>query len=149
MAKAKERKIVFLIELKTDDSSRNSKQDWYLRNSLKIGFDQLLEGIRGIYAATNHKNKYDNLLNELERLGFIKAEINQNIRIIRTEYQTRLVYIQPNVKDDKELSIGFEEIADIIEKRQDALSMRFSKSLREWRKSKAGEKYISWIMHAA
>jgi hypothetical protein len=140
VVKVKNEKRIILIELKTDDASRRPEQDCNLKKALSKDFDQLLEGVKKIYDATDYKEKYKHLLNELERLGFIQVENGEHIRIVKDQYQTRLVYIQPNVKDDNELSIGFEEIADIIEKRKDPLSLRFSRSLREWRKSKAGEK---------
>lgn len=139
VAKAKNDKIVILIELKTDDASRRPEQDDYLKKALAKRFDQLLEGVIKIYDATNFKKKYNHLLRELERLGFIKVESGGNIRVAKDEYKTSMVFIQPNAKSEDKQSIGFEEIANIIEKRQDPLSLRFSKSLREWSKSKAGE----------
>lgn len=139
VAKASKEKRVFLIELKTDDTSRRSKQDWYLQRSKEVGFETLLEGVKRIYQATDYKKKYDHLLGGLEKLGFISVGPNRSIQIIKAEYKIEVVYIQPNVSDNQELSIGFNEIANIVEKRQDSLSVRFSQSLRKWAKNKAGE----------
>ena len=63
---------VYLIELKTDQRSRRAKQDLYLKNASEIKVKGLVDGLIKIYEATNQKVKYDNLLDKIEKIIWIK-----------------------------------------------------------------------------
>ena len=139
LAKAKGSNKVILIELKTDDSSRRTKQDWYLERAKEVGIVKLLYGLREIYHATNSKKKYRCLLDKLRNIGLITLEAGGEIGVVETEYDIQTVYIQPNNREKQKNVISFYEAAEIIERHGDELSQRFSMSLREWADVKAGE----------
>lgn len=46
---------VFFIELKTDNSSRRDKQDWYIEMAKKNNIVDLINGVLDIYKATSSK----------------------------------------------------------------------------------------------
>lgn len=139
LAKVKNSDTVIFVELKTDDSSRRSKQDWYLQRAKEVGVVKLLHGLREIYEATGYKKKYRCLLGKLQEMGLIVLNPDETIEIIEVKYEIQVVYIQPNNRDGKENVISFREIAEIIEQQGDELSLRFAQSLREWASVRAGE----------
>jgi hypothetical protein len=63
-----------LLELKTDRSSRNEKQDGYLRDAKDAGLPKLLQGVLNLFNATRAKRKYFHLLQLLEQLNLIKMD---------------------------------------------------------------------------
>lgn len=145
----------FLIELKTDLSSRNDTQDTYLIQSKELGIPTLLDGVQLIFKATNAKRKYFCLLQQLEDLKqitipqkmkeIIKRKSLQGITsaaddiTITTKVQSiQIIYIQQNGNGNN--IINFEEFASIIENINDSIAPRFAKSLREWASTQAGSK---------
>jgi len=56
LARASDGKSIIFVELKTDESSRRDKQDWYLERAKQVGMVELLEGIRKIHKATKSMN---------------------------------------------------------------------------------------------
>ena len=121
---------VLLIELKTDISSKNDGQDDYLDRAVKMNIKALIDGIILIYAATNKKNKYNYLIDELTDIGWIEKEGETLINISR-DYKIRKVYIQPSgIGDD---IINFDDIINALEDIDDGISKRFSKSLINWK----------------
>jgi hypothetical protein len=143
----------FLVELKTDSSSRRTKQDEYLEAARQIGLHKLLEGVVRIVKATQAKHKYCCLLRMLADIELLRLpaelaapspkldarEINRllpAIEIIAPEPELRIQYLQPQA--DGSDDINFEELASWLEGRSDAVAARFAKSLREWKAITAG-----------
>ena len=122
-------KKVFLIELKTDDSSRRDKQDWYLDSVKKNNIKNLVDGVLEICKATNSKKKYGNLLTLLSQIGWVDKSLTTNTS---NDYLIEVVYIQPNSDDSDKTIITFREIVDYLSDNKDELSRRFSQSLIEW-----------------
>ncbi|MFV0536642.1 MAG: hypothetical protein ACK5M3_04625 [Dysgonomonas sp.] len=121
---------VFFVELKTDDSSRRDKQDWYLREAKKKNIINLVDGILDINRATQAKKKYGYLLSKLETMGWIDKSTNTNLS---SNYDVTIVYIQPNRKeDDSDLIITFSEISEYLSEYTDPITKRFCKSLTRW-----------------
>lgn len=124
---------VYLVELKTDTLSRRSKQDWYLGKAREINTAGLVNGLIKIYKATNQKNKYMNLLRELERLGWITFD-NQQIINTSKPNDIQILYIQPEKHpDDTEEVITFDDIISILKTNTDDVSSRFIHSLERWK----------------
>ena len=75
---SKEKDIVYLIELKTDNDSFDKAQYRRMKKAKKVinenGFGVMLENIIDIYKAGKYSNKYFNLLSLLATLGFIEKE---------------------------------------------------------------------------
>lgn len=137
LAKVKGENILYLIELKTDQSSRRDKQDWYLEKAKEAGSVLLLEGLELIYKATNAKKKYRYLFEELERMGLLSISGNDRIQPNPNPYDIKVIYIQPNNPGGQENTIDSVTIAEIIEEHSDEIRKRFGKSLREWAEVKA------------
>ncbi len=149
--------VVYLVELKTDPRSRRNEQDVYLAKAAEAGIAALLEGIRDIVLATNHRRKYFHLLNELSKLGLLRlppdlenqmfSKSKPNVvsllrEISFTEVQPKLevVYIQPLPSETSD-HIDFECFAKYVAAHPDPLSQRFSESLLRWRTA-AGEREV-------
>lgn len=158
VAVSKKGDIAYLIELKTDGSSRRDSQDKYLLAAQTVGMKALLEGVVKIFNATQAKRKYFHLLKQLENMGQIVIPTNMNeiilrksligineasksIQIVTQVAKCKILYIQP--KGEAENIISFREFAGIIENNNDSLSRRFSQSLREWAKITAGQQTSS------
>jgi hypothetical protein len=58
---------------------------------------------------------------------------------IHSEYEIEIVYIQPNNPYAQENVITFKDIAEIVERHGDPVSIRFVESLRRWADTKAGD----------
>jgi hypothetical protein len=122
------KKEVFLIELKTDMSSRRQTQDDYLLKAKALNIPGLMEGLLKIYKATRQKTKYQCLFTELENLGWLQktnsAYLNKSC-----EYKTSVIYIQPD--NDRELKniISFSDYVTLLNTKNDPLRQRFKESL--------------------
>jgi hypothetical protein len=140
LAKVKGKNSVVFLELKTDDSSRRGKQDWYLNRAQEVGLVSLLNGLKKICRATSAKGKYRFLLEKLQSMGLLAVTKEGDIHIAPVEYSSKVVYLQPNNVDGKENVVSFREAAEIIERENDDLSERFAQSLREWARIEAGRR---------
>lgn len=127
--------IAYLVELKTDEASVNQKQDDRLASLLRrqdVGervFDAvILEGIKSIAQATNHRWKYRCLLKALEEAGVIE-DLPPQLRDAKSSAQLRglnrditagvklkqhpkvqVVYIVPNDRAAQSLPQGVAKI---------------------------------------
>lgn len=131
---------VLFVELKTDDKSRRDKQDWYLQAAQKEGMQSLLEGLRKIYRATDAKDKYRHLLRALQAANLIQRVDGHGFDILPDPNEISILYLQPHGEGSD--TITFQELSEFVGKKQDALSKRFSESLREWSSSPAGANCI-------
>ncbi|MFC1936766.1 hypothetical protein ACFLYP_03775 [Chloroflexota bacterium] len=139
-AKVKGEKKVIFVELKTDDSSRRDEQDLYLERVQEVGLANLLNGLQSIYKATKSKRKYKFLLDKLMELDLLTIADDGKFKPIQEDCSITVVYLQPNNFDEERNVISFDEVAEIIEQKNDCLSNRFAQSLREWARVKAGER---------
>jgi hypothetical protein len=131
LAKSKDGDTIVFIELKTDMKSRNDKQDKFIRDAKEIGIERILNGLDQIYKASKSKNKYRRLFEKLTEMKLIKwdkgkSKIMEGVK--KSEIQ--IVYLQPEGKNVNEIS--FNDIAGVIEKKDDEFSKRFAKSVRKW-----------------
>jgi hypothetical protein len=138
LAKAKNCKRLFFVELKTDEGSRRIAQDSYLERAKLVGIEKLLEGLGMICQATTSKKKYHHLLGHLDELGLIHIVSNGVFDINPGEYEIDIVYIQPNNLYGLENVISFKTFAEVVERHGDEVSLRFAESLRRWGDTKAG-----------
>ena len=147
-----------LIELKTDATSRNTKQDRYLEAARSAELVDLLNGTVTIFRATRAKRKYYCLLDRLAKMGLL--EIPQRFRVLmsggnlrgvteesrqviptakaRNVSDRRKLYIQPSKTRPEDIS--FEDFASVVESHEDPFSQRFAQSLIRWAELKAGRK---------
>ncbi len=154
LAFSEDNKIAFLIELKTDMSSRRDKQDYYLRAVTNIGLVGLIHGLVKIFRATKVKRKYFHLFKMLEeaRIVELPSELEplvfsnsmrgvnaliRDVKIIAPVGQMKVIYLQPT--GEGENVINFNEFASLIEQRRDPITLRFVESLKTWSKVKAGD----------
>ena len=151
-------KVIFL-ELKTDNSSRQKKQDWYLQAAKEAGLGNLLKGLIDIFVATKSREKYYHLFLMLKNIGLlnfdpmletkirerqtateVEAEINK-IEVMVNEksgMKPEILYIQPEGTATN--IVNFENVAEVILKKyNDPVSIEFAKALTHWSKTKAGD----------
>ena len=132
---SQEKRIVYLVELKTDMNSRREKQDWYLKRAQEINVKGLVDGLFKIYHATHQKRKYTYLFHVLENLGWLFGVGEETICNFGAMYQMEILYIQPEKHPDDILSnvITFEEIISILSANPDPVAKRFVDSLKRWK----------------
>lgn len=148
VAMASDRSKAFLVELKTDSSSRREKQDKYLKAAQSAGLRALLGGVIQIVRATQHKHKYVCLLRLLADLQLLQlpAELDEavqskhwasginacldDVEIAASDMPLEIVYVQPKAHKGDE--VGFDEIATCLDGLNDPLAERFATSLRNW-----------------
>ena len=123
---------VYLIELKTDQWSRREKQDWYLERASKIKVKGLVNGLLKIYKATKQKVKYNNLLDKIEKIGWIERD-NKTIKNQNIEIKPSVIYIQPLNKENIESIISYDDIIKALSDLNDPLTKRFIESLEKWK----------------
>jgi len=145
---AEDRSRAYLIELKTDSSSRRSSQDLYLARARELGFTALLEGLVTIVHRTTACRKYYHLLCLLEDLGFLRLPDGlaeqiypsitlqgrrqlREITIEPVEPAIEVVYLQPEPHAN-EACIDFEFFASCLDSLDDPLSEVFRAHLRRW-----------------
>jgi hypothetical protein len=143
----------YLIELKTDDKSRDPEEDKDLMAAMGVGFEALLFGLVKIIYTTKAKRKYYQLINMLANLGFysIPGELHElfasnNLRGIAKCIElisvqnapriTKALYIQPNGSDPS--IINFAKVASVLEESRSPVARRFAVSLRSWSETEAG-----------
>ncbi len=124
---------VLFVELKTNINSKRDTQDDNMKKAQKKGIYKILEELRPIYGATNKKNKYRALFDELEKAELIKRLNGDEYEVIE-KGQISIIYILPKPDGSYENVITFQELAEYIETKPDELSQRFAQSLREWGK---------------
>jgi len=123
---------VYLIELKTDQRSRREKQDLYLKHASELKIEGLVRGLIKIYEATNQKVKYENLLDKIENIGWIKRD-KKIVKNLNIEVEPSIIYIQPLNEENKESIISFDNIINALSDSNDLLTKRFVKSLEKWK----------------
>jgi hypothetical protein len=157
LAFSEDRKIAFLIELKTDIGSRREKQDYYLQAVKNIGLVGLIHGLVKIFQATKIKRKYFHLFKMLENAGIVElpsqlqslvfsenmSGVNALIRDVKITApvgQMKVVYIQPT--GEAEQIINFMEFASLIKGIGGPVTQRFVESLKTWSNIKAGDLHV-------
>ena len=129
LAYSKESEEVYLIELKTDENSRNDKQDWYLEEAANLKVEGLVKGITEIFKATRQKQKYKNLLEKIKKMGWIEKDNADNWKNINLS----VIYIQPLNKDKEKNIISFDDIKKALSDSEDTLTKRVVDSLGTWK----------------
>ena len=138
---SKDRKMAFLVELKTDMDSLRESQSQYLLDTRRVGLKALVKGVIEIWEATKKKEKYGHLLYLLSKLGLVSppSSRNGNLRnafdgvqatVDKQDWEIKIVYIQPTEKPDFEY-IYFDEVADVVQERGE-LGCIFANYLRQW-----------------
>lgn len=143
----------FLIELKTDNSSRREGQDEYLKDAMKTGLQKLVQDVLTVARASLAKRKYAHLLTRMHALGLIHiptTELPQegelpSPRICQcAEIQAtcgtprmQIVYLQPasttkQADDDSMHVLTFDQLAEFLSRYEDPVARRFRESLRAW-----------------
>ncbi|MCB0200712.1 MAG: hypothetical protein H6649_12920 [Caldilineae bacterium] len=153
--------VAILVELKTDEKSRNLAQDEALFAAHKVGLPTLVSGIVDIFKSSScDKRKYFYLLEYLENLGLVRlpsdlkeimsrarlqgvTKASQQITVTAKASETRILYVQPTGSDPDVLS--FEDFRTVVLKHDDPVSLRFATSLAEWAHTKAGEMQLPGI----
>ncbi|MCA9597700.1 MAG: hypothetical protein KC776_30515 [Myxococcales bacterium] len=142
----------YLLELKTAQTSRRTKQDQYLELAKKAGLRAIVDGVIAVAAASSSKylQKYLHLLSDLSALGLVEVpaqlydEVFPSVRARATrglaqvrnlvgtpEPPLRILYVQPEAESAAN-TIGFAEYAAIVNGHDDDVSRAFARALRQW-----------------
>ncbi len=150
-----------LVELKTDEKSRNLVQDEALLAAHRVGVPTLVCGVVDIFRSPScDKRKYFYLLEYLEILGLVQlpadlkeimsrprlqgvTKVSQQIIVTAKASETRILYVQPTGGGPTILS--FEDFRTVVLKHGDPSSLRFAISLAEWAHTKAGKRQMPGI----
>ena len=154
---SKDRSMAYLVELKTDASSRRDSQDDYLARARGAGLPCILEGIKAITLKTTAHQKYYHLLASLAELGLMslpadledylyplpRPGLTERLRQVTVEVQDpgptiEVIYLQPQETIGVRC-IDFETFAAYVDRFDDPVSREFSVALRRWAEVSAGE----------
>lgn len=97
----------YLVEFKTDSSSRRDVQDIYLQQAKAVGVRAIMDGIEKIANVSIYKKKYKHLLDKLQSLGMLG--------VVSDHLQFEIVYVQPSNRNSEPNVIDFEWIADWLD----------------------------------
>ena len=146
-----------LVELKTDERSRQKEQDEYLAAAQRVGLPALLSGLIETFRAkgmeSDIRHKYYRLLGTLDRIGILGipqslrdimqkdrlqglTKASYDVKITCPTQQCHVVYVQPNGEGPD--IISFDDFRAVVARHPDAVSARFAQSLEEWAKIPAG-----------
>lgn len=115
----------YLVEFKTDSSSRRNVQDIYLQQAKAVGVRAIMGGIEKIASVSMYKKKYKHLLDKLQSLGMLG--------VVSDHLQFEIVYVQPSNRNSEPNVIDFKWIADWLERRHHGeFELAFAKTLRNW-----------------
>ena len=149
-------KRAFLVELKTDMSSRREEQDRVLGYAVHRQMKKLVLDVIEICRATSERSKYVHLLMLLSKVelicepieykdvhSFTGREFSNFLDKIKATVEAkehwptlRAIYIQPTQPEPADI-IDFNEFAERVEKRG-KIGDLFAKRLRNWARIKAG-----------
>jgi len=132
LAYSKEQNKVYLIELKTENSSLRNSQDKYLESAKKIKLQGILEGLQKIYIATNQKIKYIHLLNKLEEMKWIEKN-DKLFEILDIDIEPNIIYIQPTNSKNEKSRIIFDDVILALSDSKEPITQRFVQSLEKWK----------------
>jgi hypothetical protein len=152
---ARDRSIVYLVEVKTDLGSRREEQDDYLRQAAALDFREIVDGILQISVATSSSNiqKYVHLLAALERLGFVRCppalrahtypQVRQGVTAAlravenvtpRGQTRVEVVYLQPEAEEGVN-AIDFAALAAYARRQEDGIGPLLAGYLGRWQEA--------------
>ena len=152
----KDRRHVYLVELKTDAASRRDTQDWMYQTICRAGLPRVLEGIKAIALASKARKKYYHLLASLAELGLLSLPpdlvdylypqtmpgLTKRLKQVKVLVESpgpmlEVIYLQPK-ETDGVWCIDFETFAEYVSRFDDPVSREFSGALRRWAATEAG-----------
>ena len=120
-----EHDICYLVEFKTDSSSRRDAQDTYLLEAQSAGVAAIVAGIERIAQVSTYKQKYGHLLAKLQNYGLQSSTVDGR--------RFEIVYVQPANSKAETQVVDFLWMANWLEARpDDAFGREFAKALRSW-----------------
>jgi hypothetical protein len=147
---ARDRSAAFLVELKTEMSSRNAEQDNYLQAAQQLGMRALLGGLLSIWEASGQPQKYYHLAKRLTSLGLLSLAPGMEATLFPVlqakqfysklaqtqptpqEIPVQIWYIQPN-PSQRENVLDFAFFTDVLSSFDDEVSRLFRACLLRWR----------------
>jgi hypothetical protein len=123
----------YLVEFKTDSSSRRDKQDEYLEQAKVKGMALIVDGILRIADVSTFKNKYEHLIIKLKNLELL----DENRRYCGSNVLPEIVYVQPGFntgKNNGDNVIAFDWIADWLKRnyQEGDFEKELGETLAEW-----------------
>jgi hypothetical protein len=143
-----DRRIVYLVELKTDCASERDVQDEYLKRAAGMPWSEVLRNLVEITVETKSRRKYLHLLHLLARAGQLQLDPqivpslkNQNAPRFRREWVTvpdvgrsvaAPIYIRPLPATDTRACITFADVRLVTQRYTDPLSVLMTRYLAGW-----------------
>ena len=120
----------YLVEIKTNTSSRNVKQDNYLIKAKKIGTEKIIDGVIKITTSTHSMKKYKHLIDELIKLELL----DENYKYTKKNEKIEILYVQPSNKMDEDNIIDFKEISNYLLNlyNKSDFEEQFAQALNKW-----------------
>lgn len=120
----------YLIEFKTDSSSRRDKQDLYLSEAKGIGMGAIVKGICRIASVSTYKKKYAHLLSKMTKLEILDS----NGMFCGKSDNVEIIYVQPMSIDGEEACVDFQWISEWVNRKYEnsEFASEFSKALIKW-----------------
>jgi len=121
--------INYFVEFKTDSKSRRDKQDHNLLSAQNVGMHLIVKGIQKIASVSSYKKKYNHLLAKLLELNIL----DENGNFVGSD-EIRIVYIQPNNKNNNDMCIDFQWIYNWFKQKNklDEFEKNFAQTLKIW-----------------
>lgn len=120
---------VYMISLKTDINSLRPLQYNHLHKAKEHTIRNIVDGILDIQQASMLKKKYNNLLQQLQKVGWLDESLRKNTA---GQYNIKVVYIQPTNSSGSDEIITFDNIVEYLEEKEDFFTRRFCQSLSAW-----------------
>jgi len=100
----------YLVEFKSDSSSRRDEQDQYLVETKDVGSKKIIDGLLTIAKASSYKQKYDYLITKLQ----INGLLDRNLIYTGKNGDFKIVYIQPSNKSNEKNIIDYKYISEYL-----------------------------------
>jgi hypothetical protein len=153
---------MYLVELKTDQTSRRSGQDDYLKRAKGDNGYEVIEGVLELANASKYRHKYRYLLTYMARIGLISVPENvlyesgaSLTRLLRkseitlpNSMKVKVIYVQPqtgNAGDGQDdiSAIGFSTFADLLPTDTDPVAALFGEYLGRWQQAAGSDRPVS------
>lgn len=129
LAISESEKEVYMISLKTDINSLRPLQYNHLHKAKEHNIKSIVDGILDIQHASMLKKKYNNLLQQLQKVGWLDDSLKRNTA---GQYKIKVVYIQPSDNSGSDEIITFDNIIKYLKDKEDFFTQRFCQSLSAW-----------------
>ncbi len=139
---AEDRSEAYLVELKTADRSRRSKQNKAMVEICRPGkgLSCVLESAKRIANASKHRQKYAEMFRLLAQMQLVTTPTGDaaehswfdDVKVLPCPHTLRVLYVQPTKRTGERDVIDFEAVRRCVQRYGDELSVEFAARLADW-----------------